>query len=43
MKYTKPKLLNVKKASTVIMGDPKPPINQDGVSSSTASAYRSDE
>jgi hypothetical protein len=44
MKYTKPQLLNVKKASSVIMGEPKQPsLDDGGGSGSTAAAYRSDE
>ena len=43
MKYTKPQLLNVKKASTVIMGGAKPLGIFDNQAGSTATAYRSDE
>jgi hypothetical protein len=43
MKYTKPQLLNVKKASTIIMGASKPNGFQDNTLGSTATAYRSDE
>jgi hypothetical protein len=44
MKYTKPQLLNVKKASSVIMGGPKHIATFDNDSlESTNSAYRSDE
>jgi hypothetical protein len=44
MKYTKPQVLNVKKASFVIMGEPKQPLQGDNTSSdSTSTAYRSDE
>jgi hypothetical protein len=41
--YTKPQLLNTKKASTSIMGSPKPQALSDNDQGSTASAYRSDE
>jgi hypothetical protein len=42
--YTKPQLLNTKKASTSIKGSPKPAgIQDNGVAGSTVGSYRSDE
>jgi hypothetical protein len=44
MKYIKPEVLNVKRASAVIMGAPKLHSVGDAINlSSTSSAYRSDE
>jgi hypothetical protein len=44
MKYTKPQLLNVKKASLVIMGPDKEHSTRDNdTPDSTVIAYRSDE
>jgi hypothetical protein len=41
--YIKPQVLNTKRASTSIMGSPKPAGHFDSELGTTASAYRSDE
>lgn len=43
MKYTKPQLLNVKRASVAIMGFKQPNVRDSSTAGSTNSAYRSDE
>jgi hypothetical protein len=43
MTYTKPQLLNVKKASSAIMGSKIHVRSDNDSSSSTTAAYRSDE
>ncbi len=43
MNYTKPQVLNVKKASTAILGGKMPPGDDRGPNTSSATAYRSDE